>query len=89
VSGWQIQEVVSDRPRRTDPLIGTLPATGTIDKDSAETFAACLECVPGREVEALEHFAQWEVYPDFLIEALGIALTGPSPLAAAVGGGGR
>jgi hypothetical protein len=55
-------------------LIGTLPAGGTIDRDSAETFAACLEAVPGREVEALERFAEAEVYPPWMIEAIGGAL---------------
>lgn len=57
-------------------LIGVLPNRGTLDREAAETFAACLETVPGREVEALEHFAETEVYPDFLIEALGATLTG-------------
>ncbi len=67
-------------------LIGTLPASGTIDRESAETFAACLECVPGREVEALEHFAATEAYPDFMIEAMGTALAA-EPSALELGGG--
>jgi hypothetical protein len=61
-------------------LIGTLPAGGTIDRDSAETFASCLECVPGREVEALEEFAETEVYPTWMIEALGAQFLAESEL---------
>lgn len=68
-------------------LIGTLPAAGTIDRAAAETFASCLECVPGREVEATEYFAETECYAEFMIEAMGGALAGePAP---AIGGGGR